>query len=308
MIESIKKYKQSLKLSDEVRFTKITHEDAMVADVYKIEGGHVPMVLKICSRFHDYKNEIYFLNHFSKQIQVPKILANLEPGSEIYGAILMEFLPGNFLTPKLINHNIAFEIGRSLAIIHENKTDGFGYLNRNLNLTLNPITHFKEKFEESLNECKNHLSDYFISKIESYLQESLHLLKDVDGPCMIHRDFRPANIMVDNDTLIGIIDWSSARSGFAEDDFCSIEHGEWEDFNGHKTAFKEGYKSIRKIPDYGSLIPLLRLNRAIAVIGFTVKRGTWQNTNAKAYQFNRNFLDNFFSSNSNIKFLKGEDA
>jgi hypothetical protein len=37
----------------------------------------------------------------------------------------------------------------------------------------------------------------------------------------------------------------------------------------------------------------LRLNRAITAIGFTVKRGTWDNTNARMYQFNRKFLEDF---------------
>lgn len=41
-------------------------------------------------------------------------------------------------------------------------------------------------------------------------------------------------------------------------------------------------------------MPLLRLNRAIAVIGFTVKRNTWNATNSRSYQFNRKFVDNFF--------------
>ena len=41
-------------------------------------------------------------------------------------------------------------------------------------------------------------------------------------------------------------------------------------------------------------MPLLRLNRAIAVIGFTVKRNTWNTTDSRLYQFNRKFVDNFF--------------
>ena len=87
---------------------------------------------------------------------------------------------------------------------------------------------------------------------------------------------------------------SSARASFAEDDFCAIEHGEWGDFNRCKPCFLAGYSSIRKVPDYHQVMPLLRLNRAIAVIGFTVKRNTWHTTDARPYQFNRQFLDYFF--------------
>jgi len=34
----------------------------------------------------------------------------------------------------------------------------------------------------------------------------------------------------------------------------------------------------------------------IATIGFTVKRGTWASSNARAYQFNRRFLAEFLSN------------
>ncbi|WP_052694645.1 hypothetical protein [Candidatus Orientia mediorientalis] len=109
-------------------------------------------------------------------------------------------------------------------------------------------------------------------KILNYFRNSLRLLEQVDGPSIIHRDFR--EVIIHQNTLRGIIDWLSARSGFAEDDFCSIEHGEWENFNGYKNVFLDGYRSIRTMPSYNAVIPLLRLNRAIAVIGFTVKRNT----------------------------------
>ena len=80
-------------------------------------------------------------------------------------------------------------------------------------------------------------------------------------------------------------------SSFTEDDFYPIEHGEWGDFNGHKNVFLTGYSSVRKIPNYSTIMPLLRLNRAIAVIGFTVKRCTWDRVHARPYKFNRQYID-----------------
>lgn len=50
------------------------------------------------------------------------------------------------------------------------------------------------------------------------------------------------------------------------------------------------------MPDYGAVMPLLRLNRALSSIGFLVKRNTWDNVQKEFYQYNRNFLDNFFRS------------
>lgn len=57
--------------------------------------------------------------------------------------------------------------------------------------------------------------------------------------------------------------------------------------------FLEGYASIRSIPDYQELMPFLRLGKAIATIGFTVKQGTWASKHARIYHFSRQFLETF---------------
>ena len=206
----MQKYRQLLKLSEDIEFIKIEHDNAMVANVYKIiQPNQPPLILKICESPLHYKNEVYFLNYFSRQLSVPKVIDTIIPSKEIPGAVLMEYLPGNLLTPSAITKEIAFEIGRSLGAIHKNKTNDFGYLNRNLELNSNPIQHFKEKFQEGINECKNHLPKEIITKSLDYFNESLHLLEKADGPRIIHRDFRLGNIIIDQNTLRGIIDWSS---------------------------------------------------------------------------------------------------
>ena len=49
---------------------------------------------------------------------------------------------------------------------------------------------------------------------------------------------------------------------------------EWERHPDHKKSFLAGYASIRSVPDYESVMPLLRLVRSLDTIGFTFKRGT----------------------------------
>jgi aminoglycoside phosphotransferase (APT) family kinase protein len=116
-------------------------------------------------------------------------------------------------------------------------------------------------------------------------------LQSVDGPCLIHRDFRPGNLIVYDGKLQGIIDWSSGRGGFAEEDFCPIEHGEWQFNAGTKKDFLVGYSSVRSIPNYTAIMPLLRMNRAFATMGFMIKNRTWESTHARVYQFNLRFLE-----------------
>jgi hypothetical protein len=52
-----------------------------------------------------------------------------------------------------------------------------------------------------------------------------------------------------------------------------------------------GYASIRKVPDYKPMMPLLRLSRAVAAVGFTIKRGTWEFKNSKLYQHSFSHLE-----------------
>ncbi|MEZ5315055.1 MAG: hypothetical protein R3E91_02435 [Chlamydiales bacterium] len=69
MTVMLEKYRALLDLDNGLRFSKIDHDDAMVADVYKVESLEKPcFVLKICDRPNDYTSEVYFLSHFKKQI------------------------------------------------------------------------------------------------------------------------------------------------------------------------------------------------------------------------------------------------
>ena len=287
-------YKERLHLQ-KAAFSRIEHDDAMVAVVYRIaQPDGTQMILKICERSSDYLQEVYFLTFFADQLPVPRILKLVEPAAGIHGAILMECLPGKLLAETAFTDALAYEMGSLLARIHTNRTDGYGNLTQLQHLNHDPRVHFTLKFEEGLEECSNHLPKMLLKQCRRYYEDHLALLDSVDGPCVIHRDFRPGNLIVDEGKISGIIDWSSARASFAEDDFCSMEHGEWPSNPASKKSFLSGYASIRPVPSYNAIMPFLRMNRAIAVIGFTVKRGTWNSSHSPLYQSNRHFLETFF--------------
>lgn len=284
-------YREKLKLSQAV-FTHIDHEDAMVATVFKIsEANHPDRILKVCSRAKDYLREVYFLRHFAKILPVPRILEVVEPNVGVDGAILMEFIEGDLLKAQVVDCSLASEIGTLLARIHQERTAGFGDLTDPAYLNKDPKVYFKMKFEESIGECQGHLPELLIEKCRQYFDRDVYLLDSVDGPCMMHSDFRPGNLIACDGRLKGIIDWSSAQSGFAEKDFYSLDFGHWSKDEGFKELFLAGYASVRPIPNYKSLMPLLHLSRAVGVVGFTVKRGTFDSQNAKIYQLNRQFLE-----------------
>ena len=288
-------YRKHLKLLD-ASFSLIEHEDAMVATAYKVVCPNGKMfILKECERKNDYLREVYFLNHFAGKVPVPRIAQMIEPAKDIHGAILMEYLPGALLKGKNLTDQLAFEIGACLAKIHLNRVGGYGDLIQTDQLSFDPQFPFTLKFHEGIEECKSHLPEHLIEQAIEYYERHVDILKSSDGPCIIHRDFRPGNLIVNKGKLQGIIDWSSARAGFAEEDFCSLEAGEWSISNLCKKSLSSGYSSIRKIPNYSKVMPLLLLSKAIATIGFTVKRGTWNNRDGNIYRFYRQQLENFLN-------------
>lgn len=284
-------YKERLNLH-KAHFAHVDHEDAMVATVFRVtELDGAQLILKICSRPGDYFREAYFLEHFAGKLPVPRIIKLVPPETGVNGAILMECLSGQLFKTQDLTGKLASETGSLLARIHLECTKGYGDLTQPAQLSTDPRVPFTMKFEEGLEECKDHLPVVLLQKVREYYDRHTHLLNTVDGPCVIHRDFRPGNILVDQGQLQGVIDWSSARGGFAEEDFCPLEFGEWSEDSAHKSAFLAGYAKIRKVPSYEQVMPLLRLSRAIAAIGFTVKRGTWETKGTKIYRFSRQYLE-----------------
>ena len=289
----IELYQQHLKLEKAI-FTLIDHEDAIVATVYKVTHVGKQFVLKICSRDKDYFNELYFLKYFADKLPVPEIINFAEPKAGIHGAILMEYLDGSILKIADLTDSLAFQMGSLLAQIHLNRASGYGDLTKPNDLHTDPRFYFSQKFNEVINECNVNLPKDLIEKCKNYFDSHINLLQFVDGPCITHRDFRPGNIIAYNNKIQGIIDWSAGRASFSQEDFCRMEHGEWAVNPTSKKQFLAGYSSIRPVPDYNSMMPLLRMCKSLDIIGFTVKRETWNKNNSSLYQANKKFLETFF--------------
>lgn len=281
---------------EQYKFSSIEHDDGLVAIVYELTHPTKPsLILKISDRPQDYYRELYFLRLFDRQLPVAKVLGVIEPQNDVHGAILMEHFSGGLLDRAGITEELLYNLGVVLASIHSNRTQGYGDITQPDDLSADPLIYFTSKFEEGIAECRDNLPTILLDKCIHYYEANTCLLSAVDGPCLIHRDFRPGNIMVSGGKLQGVIDWASGRSSFAEEDFCPLELGEWSGCIDNKRVLLDGYSSIRMIPQYEDIMPFLRLSRAIAAIGFTVKRGIWDKSGAKLYTFNRHYLEKFFS-------------
>lgn len=272
------------------RFTHIDHEDAMVAAVFKISQANMDdRILKVCCRKEDFLREAYFLNRFAGKLPVPRVIRLLAPEDGLYGAVLMECVPGTLLKAQIVDSALAEATGWLLASIHLEPAEGYGDPIDPISLKADPRIHFRFKFEEGLSECQGHLPVKLLETCRRHFEQDIDLLLSADGPRIIHRDFRPGNLIASETYVTGIIDWSSARCGFAEEDFCPLEFGEWP--ASCKEAFLKGYARKRPVPNYHVMLPLLRLSRAISIVGFTVKKGIWATSHAKLYQCNRHYLE-----------------
>ncbi|WP_419420714.1 aminoglycoside phosphotransferase family protein [Legionella sp. D16C41] len=288
MVVCINFYKEQLGLEN-ATFVHIQHDDTMVAIVYKvIVPLSSPLILKISTRSDDYYREAYFLNCLANKLPVPRLVASIPPSENSYGALLMECLPGDLLRQSdfLV---MSYQVGVLLAEIHVNRVEGFGDL-IHTPLDSNPCNHFMFKFEEGLAECAAHLPQVLLERCRCYMNEQLYLLKEVDGPCITHRDFRPGNILVENNKISGIIDWASGRASFAEEDFYSLEHAHCFSTLKVRQLFLQGYASVRTLPNYSRMLPILSLSKVIGMIGFMVKTGTWDTSHKKLYQYNYQLL------------------
>ncbi|MBS0606143.1 MAG: aminoglycoside phosphotransferase family protein [Verrucomicrobia bacterium] len=292
-------YQKRLNLHS-AHFARIDHDEAMVAIVYKVmQPDGTQYILKISPCNADYFREVQFLKMLAGSLPVPKIVGLVNPEPGVLGAILMECLPGRPAQKDDVTGDLAVEIGALMARIHANRLAGYGDPLQPDQLRADPFGYFAAKFEEGLEECRSEISKDLIKQSRFYLQDHLNLLQSVDGPCLVHRDFRPANVMVCEGKLQGVIDWAGARASFAEEDFCPLEQGQWTSDSERKKSFLKGYASIRPVPNYSEMMPLLQLSKAIAVLGFTVKQGTWKTVHAGVYQRYYDFLQLFFQSSKN---------
>ncbi len=289
-MEDLELYKKCLKLP-EADFQRIEHEEAMVAKVYAVTAPAGKFILKISDRPNDYYREVFFLKQLVGKLKVPKIIQAIPPSTQnTSGAILMERLPGSLLKIGELTTALAFEIGQNLALIHLNRLPGYGDPHQHT-LSQDQEPYFTLKFEEGLAECSRQFPKRLLERCRQYYAVNVHLLREVDGPCFAHRDYRPGNLMVHEGKLQGVIDWARARASFAEEDFCSIEHGEWISGPELKQALLAGYERVRTIPNYAPLIPFLRLNKIIAIMGLIVRSGSWQNSASRLYQYNMQALE-----------------
>lgn len=252
-------------------------EDSHSSTVYKINLLNGEKVfLKIPYSKLKWQRELEAYEVLIDRVSIPKMLDHWSGNEECPGAFLLSELKGVPLTNK-VAPIVAFQVGVLHASMHKIQPPAIeltGIQDEFLdwsNFVERQFYSFAEDVKEVLDPS---LYRQAIEKFESMKLQ----LPPSDGPSFIHMDFRPANIIVDEDKVSGIIDFESVRFGSTETDFTKLYRDFLSfDFSLYQ-SYQKGYNTIRPLIDLEVVLPFYQFTDAFNSIGWCKRRGIEKNT------------------------------
>ncbi|MGN7413009.1 phosphotransferase family protein [Paenibacillus sp. SAF-068] len=272
-----------LKVIEKLNLNVLHIEDvpeSFSSDVYKltlVSGENV--YVKIPFNKDKLFREFQMLEQLKDVIPVPKVLDIWDGDESDIGALLLSAIQGIPCTGEM-DENLSFQIGMYHAMLHEVKTPGYGYhgsdgfklLDQN-----NWRLYIKSNFEKWKEPCKEILDPELVERCIHHFDGVFSALPHPDGPCIVHMDFRPGNILVNGNEVAGIIDFESARSGSSEIDFTKVNRYIWKVNPRTKIPFIKGYESIRPMMALESVLPFYDMYDAFSAVVWCKNRGIQKN-------------------------------
>lgn len=247
--------------------------DSFSSSVYKIQQINRQIVyLKIPYSKVKLEREYEAIEILSDTLPVPMLLGYWEGNDEIPGALLLSEMKGQPVSGK-VDEKLAYDIGVHHAKLHnvspqETKTyKGISNVHDQWSTFLE--THFYGFAED----VKDVISEDLLNQSIELFEELRNSLPNPDGPSFIHMDFRPANIIIQENKVSGIIDFESARFGSTEMDFTKINRDIFMKNPRTLEAYQKGYKSIRTLIDLEVVLPFYRFTDAFNSLGWCKRRG-----------------------------------
>jgi aminoglycoside phosphotransferase (APT) family kinase protein len=236
-----------------------------VNEVYSVETETGQKV--IVRIFHGQKDKFYKEQWAFEQcalagVPVPQmiLIKSIEVGGEPREVCVESVIPGVSLNHELedkVTGEIPVEketelvfllhqVGKILSKIHSISTNGFGRLDRNGNgkfssvrdLVLGDVYTAKEKILPALSERPDDLP-IVLQAFEIIEKESVSLT--FSSPCLLHNDFSPSHLFVDQGKISGTIDMENASGGDPV-----LEFARWDNKVGKVYPLKylkEGYEN-----------------------------------------------------------------
>jgi aminoglycoside phosphotransferase (APT) family kinase protein len=255
--------------------------ESFSSEVYKLllQSGET-VIVKIPSNKTKLFREHRMLERLQGQLPVPKVLDFWEGDESVAGAFLLSYLPGEPISTQM-DTRLAYEMGSLLARLHSINMPGFGEDTKEGFHSIKDNDWWQDiriKLENIKPRCAELLDSSLMQKCITYYENMLSSHHEVNNPCAIHMDFRPGNILINNDvTICGLIDFESARGGLPEIDFTKMKQYVWDIYPGTKEEFLAGYTSIKGVPNLEELLPFYSFYHAFSGVAWCQKRGIEKN-------------------------------
>jgi aminoglycoside phosphotransferase (APT) family kinase protein len=252
-------------------------EDSHSSTVYKCtlyNGENV--FLKIPFTKLKFQRELEAYEILKGSVSIPKMMDYWSGDEECPGAFLLSELKGKPLTSKA-TQTIAYQVGILHAEMHSICPPTEKVLTGIKNEYPNWSNFVEQQFYSFAEDVMDILDEQLYKKAIEKFEEMKQQLPSPDGPSFVHMDFRPANIIVDNDKVLGMIDFESVRFGSTEIDFTKL-YRDFLSFDvGIYKAYQEGYKSIRPLIDLKNVLPFYQFTDAFNSVGWCKRRGIEKN-------------------------------
>ncbi len=188
----------------------------------QFEGDSKPLLLRVYLRDKSAaRREQKLATLLKHNVPIPDIYYTCELDG--YSFAICEFLDGVLLRDLSLTgtspDQIMREVGETLAKIASHKFAEAGFFDADLNVESQKIPEIIDYARDCLKQdvVKSTLSNNTIQKIELLLDNCAHLLPSDHEPCLVHGDFGPENILVNNVNGVwkvsGVLDWEFSFSG-----------------------------------------------------------------------------------------------
>lgn len=250
--------------------------ESFSSEVYGLKLASGEMVyVKIPYNKAKLARERIMLQRLFSELPVPEVLDCWEGDETTPGALLLSGILGSPITGE-VSAALSFEIGCLLGRLHSvgmpgygvDEADGFKLLPQN-----DWRLYIQSNFEKQMPICEQILEPGLYKRCIAHFDKAFQTLPETDGPCVVHFDFRPGNILVHEDSIAGLIDFESARGGSSEIDFTKINQYVWKVYPGTRTAFEEGYKTVRPLISLEAVLPFYSFYDAFSAVVWCKGRG-----------------------------------
>ncbi|AYC30522.1 phosphotransferase family protein [Paenisporosarcina cavernae] len=248
------------------------------SEVYRVSLPEKVVFVKVPYSKEKWYREKGWLTFLGGKLAVPQLLGMIEPDENFNGAFLLSAIPGEpveNLTTKL-----AFEVGVLHATMHSIHSEEYGTFTET-GFEAIPNNDWRQFILEAAERFQPYVERSIDEKLAKAAWERIHrdfeALPAPSRPCVVHMDFRLANLLVDADTLTGVIDFESTRFGSPEIDLVKLYRDSLGANEELRMAYEEGYETVRpKIP-MDQFIGFFELYDAFNSIGWSVQRGLEKN-------------------------------